>query len=275
MQYFSRSLFGRGVLLCAACLLLTACAHQPQLPPLTDEQLASLTSRYLQREKAMNTGLPWRVNLALRAGQEQDGKTESRRITALIWGNDSQHGPIRLDVMAGIGATIANAREDASELVLFLPREGCALLCSGDDSRRALETLGVPLPLNLTDMAALLLGRFDTLFIPDWKHAGRTAKGLTQVPLVSKQSFLSGKLTLDEQARPVFWEDPDSGWIMEMAYSLTPNQPDRLKARHKDGQFAMLVVKTNETPSKPYTDRQLELRIPRGTAWRTLAPVMP
>lgn len=270
MKYFARSLSARTVLFCAACFLLTACDRQPQLPALTDEQIAVLTDQYAQRENATNTDQPWRINLALRAGQEQDGKTESRRITALIWGNDIQHGPIRLDVMAGIGATIANAREDTQELVLFLPQDHCALLCSGDDSRRALQALGVPLPLDLTSMAAVLLGRFDTLFIPDWEKAGRTTKGLTQVPLVNKQNFLSGSLLLDDQARPVFWEDPASGWIMEMSYSRTPNQPDRLKARHKDGQFAILVVKTNETPQSPYTDRQLELRIPQGTAWRTL-----
>ena len=272
MKHLFRSFPGRAIMLCAACLCMTACARQPQLPPLTDAQLADLTSRYTQRETAMNTGLPWRINLALRAGQEQDGKTESRRITALLWGNDAQHGPIRLDVMAGIGATIANAREDAQELVLFLPQDNCALLASGEDSRRALEALGVHLPLDLTDMAALLLGRFDSLFIPDWGRAGRTSKGLAEVPLVNKQGFLPGKIILDNEARPIFWEDPASGWIMEMAYSITPNEPDRLKALHKDGQFAILVIKTNETPSAPYTDKQLELRIPRGTAWRALAP---
>ena len=273
MKHFSRSFSGRAILFCAACLLLTACARQPQLPPLTDAQIADLTARYDQREKAMHTDQPWRINLALRAGQEQDGKTESRRITALIWGNDVYHGPIRLDVMAGIGATIANVREDAQELVLFLPQDGCALICSGEDSRKALQALGVPLPLDLTSMSALLLGRFDALFIPDWKNAGRTPKGQTQVPLISKQGFLSGKLTLDDQARPIFWEDPSNGWIMKMAYSLTTDQPDRLKARHKDGQFAIVVIKTNETPPAPYTEKQLELRIPRGTAWRTLDSV--
>ena len=272
MTHPFRSLSCHAALLCATCLCLAACARQPQLPPLTEAQIADLTASYAQREKAMNTGLPWRINLALRAGQEQDGKTESRRITALLWGNDSQHGPIRLDVMAGIGATIANAREDAQELVLFLPRDGYALICSGEDSRRALEALGVPLPLNLTEMAALLLGRFDSLFIPDWKHAGRTPKGLTQVPLVDRENFLSGNLTFDDKARPIFWEDPASGWIMELSYAITKDQPDRLKARHKDGQFAILVIKSNETPPAPYTDGQLELRVPRGTAWRTLLP---
>ena len=88
--------------LCCLCslVLLTACAKQPSLE-MTPEAQARLEERWQKftargQDAAM---APYRLQMSLRFGTEGD----TRRVTALFWGNSQRR--LRMDVMAGVGAT--------------------------------------------------------------------------------------------------------------------------------------------------------------------------
>ena len=92
------------------CLaLLCACARQPVLET-SPENRAVLEQRW-QKFAAVSSAdksEPYRLQLSLRFGTEGD----TRRVTALFWGNSERQ--LRLDVMAGVGAVAVTALPEAS-----------------------------------------------------------------------------------------------------------------------------------------------------------------
>ena len=93
------------------CLaLLCACARQPVLET-SPENRAVLEQRWqkfaaIGAVDKLDKAEPYRLQLSLRFGTEGD----TRRVTALFWGNSQRQ--LRLDVMAGVGTTVAKILED-------------------------------------------------------------------------------------------------------------------------------------------------------------------
>jgi outer membrane biogenesis lipoprotein LolB len=125
------------LLLCALALLC-ACARQPVMEAPSPEARARLEQtwqRYVAADDAVAPA-PYRLQLSLRFGTEGD----TRRVTALFWGNGQRK--LRMDVMAGVGATVANILEDGQHFLVFAPNERKAYFHQG--ANKPLLQVGVP-----------------------------------------------------------------------------------------------------------------------------------
>lgn len=248
-------------LLAVLCLtaLLTACAGKgtDQLPPPESPAAAERSENLWQalvRQSDKHTPSPYRLNLSLRFGTEGD----TRRVTALFWGNNDKN--LRLDVMAGVGAVIANIVEADTRFLIYSPRENVAYFHEGNT--KPLIKVGVPVPLALADLSALLNGRYLRAFGEG--HTPVAASSPDTASFALEKRF-GGVLTLDAQGLPVSWtENGDKGWRMTILYD-DRQLPRRLDLVHADGQKAIVLVKQRDEVHKSFTEEQLGLALPEDT----------
>lgn len=102
-----------------------------------------------------------------------------------------------MDVMAGVGATVANILEDGQHFLVFAPNEHKAYFHQG--ANKPLLQVGVPVPFNLDHLADLLNGRYAQVFGRDYAEAAVQADGLARYTLEGKPG---GSLTLSAQGLP-------------------------------------------------------------------------
>ena len=125
-------------ILCLIVLMFmaSACARQPSTVPPADS--ADRWQAFVARSGAVKEA-PYLLNASLRFGTEGD----TRRVTALLWGNDSRS--LRMDVMAGIGAVVAKIWESGDEFLVYSPTENRAFFHQG--SNKPLLRVGVPVAM--------------------------------------------------------------------------------------------------------------------------------
>ena len=191
------------------CLaLLCACARQPVLET-SPENRAVLEQRW-QKFAAVSSAdksEPYRLQLSLRFGTEGD----TRRVTALFWGNSQRQ--LRLDVMAGVGTTVAKILEDGQHFLVYSPSENKAYFYQG--ATKPLLQVGVPVPFNLVHLADLLNGRYTAVFGNQFDKTAFSADGKA---LYDLQGQPGGRLIINEQGLPVEWQEQPNGkgWSMEI-----------------------------------------------------------
>ncbi len=258
------------------CLLplVAACARLDSTPKQDFVSANAVLGQYeTHAGMASARRAPITVRMSLRAGTETAEGTDSRRVTALLWSNGNPNDPIRLDVSAGVGAIVAHAREDDEGLILFLPCDGKAFVCDGESTTRALRAIGVPLPLDLSGLSALIQGRFSELLVPAPERGlALTDDGGAEVALSSEANLPGGSLVLSPSGLPLLWQNAENGWKIEFAYGDGATLPKRLSARNSEGRFATVIIKTRETPPAPFSERQLELTVPGTVSWQELVP---
>ena len=81
---------------------------------------------------------PYRLSGSLRYGSQGD----TRRVETLLWSNG--YLPIRLDVMAGIGALVARIQETQDSFTAYAPNENKAIVHKGP--QRVQLNFGRPVP---------------------------------------------------------------------------------------------------------------------------------
>lgn len=239
-------------LLCLIVLMFmaSACARQPA--PVAPADSADRWQAFVARSDAVKDA-PYLLNTSLRFGTDGD----TRRVTALLWGNDSQS--LRMDVMAGIGAVVAKIQESGDEFLVYSPTEDKAFFHQG--SNKPLLRVGVPVPFALDQLAALLNGRPAEVFGREYAGSRALANGHVGFTLSSAPG---GLLEVDAQGQAVAWqEDGKRGWIMTLAYDEA-GLPRRVSLRHPDGQTAVLLVKERQAPV-PFSNEQLRLLLPNST----------
>ena len=99
---------------------------------------------------------PYRLSGSLRYGSQGD----TRRVETLLWSNG--YLPIRLDVMAGIGALVARIQETQDSFTAYAPNENKAIVHKGP--QRVQLNFGRPVPFSLRDFSSLMRGRFHEVF---------------------------------------------------------------------------------------------------------------
>ena len=146
-------------ILCLIVLMFmaSACARQPSTVPPADS--ADRWQAFVARSGAVKEA-PYLLNASLRFGTEGD----TRRVTALLWGNDSRS--LRMDVMAGIGAVVAKIWESGDEFLVYSPTENRAFFHQG--SNNPLLRVGVPVPFALDELAALPTAMSVLPFLLPW-----------------------------------------------------------------------------------------------------------
>lgn len=252
------------------CLLaLGACGgHRPQ--PMVPESEADIRWKSFQAL----SGRPYApavLSGSLRFGPVND----TRRVTYLMWGNGGD--PLRLDVQAGVGTTVAKVRVSGGEVLVYLPEEGKAY-AGLDEPDRALRTMGLPLPLGLADMAAFLEGHYaEALGSPQPQGFQAVADDDGIVYSIRTERGPS-ELTLSPQALPVRWKLP-RGWDVRVSYDDATRLPRKVEGilpggtssaqPEKDSYRLILLIKDRQQPLG-FPAGELELSLPAGTAIRSL-----
>ncbi|WP_165069821.1 outer membrane lipoprotein LolB [Desulfovibrio sp. ZJ200] len=253
----------KKILLFCVAVLLCACAKQPPVErgPETQTQLDSRWLKFTALSAAV-PAKPYRLQLSMRFG----AKGDTRRVTALFWGNSERQ--LRLDVMAGVGAVVAKILEDGQHFLVYSPRENKGYFYQG--ASQPLLQVGVPVPFDLGHLADLLNGRYAAVFGESFAAASSLKDGLARYELPGEPG---GSLDLNSQGLPVFWRESSGGgrgWSMEIAYDDGhPPLPRRLTLIHSNGKRAILLVKEREKPATAFTAEQMSLALPES------APLLP
>lgn len=253
-------------LLMALLLLISAC--QPKRPPLSaqppaDPRLA-WTAFVARSEQAFMRSGPFRLNGSLRYTLP-DGTSE--RVSCLVWGNDAS-GPLRLDLTAGIGTVVGKAQESSEGFLAYIPSEKTAY--SHDQVGSSLESLGVPIPLSLSELTHILTGGAGQLFLPDGADIASppTVVGGTESSVIFgiQHARLSGELELANNGDIIAWRDGTmNGWTFTFTPSVTPLRPKRLVISHAQGYKAIISISDVTLLDQPYSAKQLMLTVPPGT----------
>lgn len=261
----------KRLVLVAVCLLaLSACGGRVVLPPVPE---AEAQRRWLAFEAlSERADVPAVLSGSLRFGPVND----TRRVTYLLWNNGRE--PIRLDVQAGVGTTVAKVLTTGDRVLLFLPEDNKAYM-GADEPDKALRTLGLPLPLGLADMTAFLQGRyFEALGSPTVESYRATDEGSENVAYAIRSARGQSELTLSPQALPVRWKVPH-GWSVDVAYDDAARLPRKVEGvlpgglgtvrAEEDAYRMVLLIKERRQPA-PFPAGELRLELPAGVAPRSL-----
>lgn len=250
-----------AVLLQAA--LLQGCAPRviPGVPaPAEQADAAWRAYRGWAQTNDANAG-PFRLNASLRYKTDDN---DGNRVVALLWSNGDV--PLRLDIMAGIGVTVARIRQDDTTFLAYAPNENRAY--HHDGGGRALLAFGVPVPFSVPELANLLTGRFSRVFDGARADARLVADGGIVYTLAHGR--IRGMLELSSQGLPRRWTDAlpgatQTGWDMRIEYdAASPPLPRKISFTHAKGYSAILLVRDRERP-RSFTGEQLGLELPEGT----------
>lgn len=268
------------LLLVLSISLLFACARTEKVQDTigASPKLAEHTWQAYQAYALQHYPLePYRIEASLRYSKGNDG----HRVVARLWGNNET--TLRLDLMAGIGASIAKVEERPSSFLVYAPLEDKAYFHTGKE--QPLFSIGVPIPFTLSQLVALMQGRFDAVFSKKYQGNPVIEKNnilsYTLVPTTKKT--VTGTLALTPEGLVDYWTEAPSrtttsatsnGWHLAIAYKNDPSStlrlPYKLTFTHSKGHKAILLVKERAFPAQPFTQKQLTLRLPQTA---TLLPL--
>ncbi|MGE4298671.1 MAG: hypothetical protein AB7E47_11630 [Desulfovibrionaceae bacterium] len=258
----------------ATLLLLAAlaggCARPVQPPGEPVDMAAAHAAWNTFRRMAENATVQ---GFALTASCNYAGKAQSRRVVLRLWGGTDL--PLRLDLRAGIGATVALFEETGSGFTAYVPDRSIAYLAP--DSRAGLGAFGLRLPFGLPVLARLATGGLWEAHGPENMPLLPAAFAGTR--LVPGQGFAYdlgntapvSLVVLDFEGRPLRWEGPASHrWTLEFFGHNTVGEgrffpPDRMTLTMPSGDKALLAVKELALRATPWPDEALALPLPPGT----------
>ena len=206
---------------------------------------------------------PFRLQCGLRYSGPQG---EGNRANAVIWGNNDQL--IRLDVMAGIGMLVGRVRQSDEGLLIHSPREDKAWTYQGQG--KALLSFGMPVPLTLPDVVAILQGRYLDVFGPVQGRSPYEA-GQGNISFRLEGGRLPGDVTLTPDGLLTHWQEAPGAWSMTVTYDDSiPPLPKEIEIDHPEGRRAVLSVIARQSPASRFSDTQLRLDLPPGTVLETM-----
>lgn len=243
------------LLLIPFLLLLASCAGRGgPVGETADPALAQKTWQAFCA-RADRAPAPYQDSLSIRFGREGD----TRRVTAYMWGNGEQ--ALRLDVMAGVGTTVAMISQQGEHFLIHTPLEGKAYFHEG--GRSPLLKVGMPLPFDLFQLDALLHGRYLAVFGSTWSGALTAAKGLT----FDLEGGIGGRLTLDGQGLPAAWENDD--WKLAMAMD-EEGLVRRLDFANGRGEKGIVLVRERGAHER-FAESSFKVELPADTQLLPLA----
>jgi len=208
-----------------------------------------------------------------------------------MWGDFD--GPMRLDVSAGIGTSLAHIREDGDGLTIFHPEQKTAYTHA--DPVLGATRLGMPFPFSLALLARVCAGDFAGLMPENYEQAEPGNGGFTyavthRLPRSGGEAGTTevSRIGLDRTGRPVLIEGTvaasatDAGrmahgtqepvrrsWRLEInTYERDgsrPPLPGRLTLAMDDGESGILRITAREFKVAPWPARATGLELPEDT----------
>ncbi|WP_243363592.1 hypothetical protein [Fundidesulfovibrio terrae] len=200
-------------------------------------------------------------SFSLSASLSIQSPQKSARLLVKFWGNLER--PLRLDLSSGMGQTFAMWREDSLGWLAVYPLSSQAF--THKDTKAALGRLGMPIPLNLKELAALSAGRYSTLLPAAFKSVRKTSTGY-EYTFGATSVFSS--VTLDFEGKPIHivgkGVEPWSVDLGDFAAAESGRKPlaQRIQLTTPGGLQVVLRVKKLELSPEAMTDSSLELPLP-------------
>jgi outer membrane biogenesis lipoprotein LolB len=260
------SLPRRLLALCAVMLLVAGCAAKTAAPP-GDDQARVAWESFRNREKASRAA--WR-GFRMDASLSFASQRRSGRLNLAFYGNLDT--PLRLDLTLPVGGPYAFWMEDGSGFVAYYPGNQTAY--SHRSTREGLSKMGLPLPFDLRELAAVAIGRFDGFLPASYASVKKRPDGF-------EYAFASGSrlasLTLDFEGKPIHltgrgiepWKVAFEDYQADAA-GTPPGEARRVVLTTPGGAEVKLRIKTLAGRETPWPDNDLALPIPPGTAVRSL-----
>jgi hypothetical protein len=250
----TRSLTSLGAALLAGLALLTSCAPKPAAPSLDVQAAKAVWESFLaQGPTAQAFELSGSMNLT----------TPQKSARVLLRFRGDLEGTLRLDMASGTGTTFAMWREGPDGWLAVYPMANQAF--SHPDTRAALGRLGLPLPFNLRDLAALLTGRYAWVLPPIYKTV-KVIPGGYEYAMPAGSRLAS--VTLDFAGNPVHLAGKGvQPWSVELSDFSPPEQYGRPLAQKMNlttpgGTTALLRVKKLELLPERLPEQSLDLPLP-------------
>lgn len=261
-----KKLLRAAFLLCIGVFLLAGCAQKAPRTPLVGPapNAEALWSQFAQTQAKIFVPKTLDATASLQYKGRRAG-----RVNVRFWGDFSR--PLRLDLSAGFGTTVALVREDASRLVCYYPQDKLALY-SHTGPQAALDA-GLPLPFTLQDLALLMAGAYPSLAAQKYSRADIQPNGNW------KYFFSHGtvaSITLDSIGQPVelTGQHKTLGWTLLLGrYTDEEGQnprPKKLELRLSTGDIAILRTKNFSLDSTQWNAKALALELPPETLLRPM-----
>lgn len=239
--------------------LVAGCAVRQPTPRL-DATSAETWARFQETRQASDA-LPDAFSLSASLYYSAEGRTN--RTILDIWGNRAY--PLRLNIRAGIGATLAHMREDEDGLMVFYPSELKAFF--HPDSRAAMPTLGLDLPFNLHDLSTLLIGQGSRLVPAEYVSA--RLEGQEYVFAMPSGSAIAEVRLLPDGSLSGLAGRGKRPWRIDIeGYRRIPEGvscPERLAMSVPSRQDATLRLRALSFRREPWNPKALELALPPQT----------
>ncbi|MBF0482098.1 MAG: hypothetical protein HQK81_05725 [Desulfovibrionaceae bacterium] len=186
----------------------------------------------------------------------------SHRALLKLWGEPD--GPLRLDFATGMGQIFSMWREDASGWLAYYPMSNAAY--THPDTRKGAAVLGVPLPLSLRELGAVICGHFSELVSGQYQSVKAKPGGLEYA---LKGDPRLSSLTLDPAGRPVALAGKGAEpWRVEFSdYQDSGGRelPQTIVVTSAGGVKGVLRIKKFELRGEPWPQSALELPLPEYT----------
>jgi len=250
---------------------LAGCAAIQPTP--TSPAPGDVWTRFLTQQQALAQAPD---DISLSASLYYTTQERTNRTILDLWGRRDY--PLRLNIRAGIGASLALMREDETGLLVFYPSEGKAF--QHPDSRAAMPAMGLDLPFNLRDLTALLTGPA-TRLLPDKFISASLVNGTYAFAMPLDSPVAEVRLLADGRLAGLHGRGPRP-WRIEVARhkrieghgtspeQLTMDVPSGQNGQN--GQNASLRLRSLAFRSEPWEDKALALDLPPGTQLFRIPP---
>lgn len=240
------------------CVHLNACVTQKVTLPSVEDQ----ESRWEKFTTAVIDEHPYTLQGSFRFGDKEN----TNRVNYIFWSNGSL--PLRVDVMAGVGASIAKIREDAEEVLIYFVQDKKAMLMENYHEMNPLVSLGMPVPISFYEMSLLLRGGFNQVLqelnLDSVKTFEKAKNEFEKYSYYFSSINMDGLLQLNENGMPVHCEI-DNTWAFDLSYDEKTMLPSRVVISSLiDDYKAILLVKERSNPPQ-YKKEDLIFELPTGT----------
>lgn len=239
------------------CVQMSACAASSVSLPNIEEQ-ESRWEKFIQRSIEEK---PYALQGSFRFGDSKN----TNRVNYIFWSNGAV--PLRLDVMAGVGASIAKILESKEQILMYFVQDKQAVLMDNFDEMNPLVSLGMPVPFSFYEMSLLLRGGFNQVLQDIRLDGVKSKKSKTDYKKYTyyfSSLKMDGLVQLNKDGLPVHCEI-NNEWAFDIVYEDTANLPYRVVISSLfDDYRAILLVKERSYP-KAYTEEDLWFPLPDGT----------
>ncbi len=252
--------------LVAAVVLLSGCAAKTLAPAGPDPARTAWEAFLARQESPHAAWKAFRVDASLSYASQQ----RSGRLNLAFYGNLDL--PLRLDFTLPMGGPYAFWRQDGGGWTAYYPGNQAAFTHAS--TREGVSRLGLPLPFDLRELAAVAIGRFGE-FIPAAYASAKTRPGGYEYALGSNSRLAS--ITLDFEGKPIHltgrgiepWRVAFEDY-QPAAEATSPPEARRIVLTTPGGTAVTLRIKKVEGRDRPWPESALTLPIPPGTAVRSL-----